>query len=131
MIWKEGAIGVDLPASLLPATFYTVRLHFCLRGGQEHRDLIRSQFTRVPADGYNGLTYYQYVENGSKNYQGRFNEETGQPNRLDVHTHNLTRVVGVPCEFFLSIPGEIVPWVYSVLHASFTEASYWALPTMI
>ena len=52
-----------------------------MHGGQEHRDLKRSQFTRVPADGYSGSTYYQYVENGSKNYQGRFNE-TGQPNKV-------------------------------------------------
>ena len=38
LMWKKGAIGVDSPASLLRATFYTVGLHFCLRGGQEHRD---------------------------------------------------------------------------------------------
>ena len=81
LMWKKGAIGVDSPASLLRATFYTVGLHFCLRGGQEHHDLKRSQFTRVPADGYSGSTYYQYVENGSKNYQGRFNE-IGQLNRV-------------------------------------------------
>jgi hypothetical protein len=81
LMWKEGALGVDSPASLLRATFYTVGLHFCLRGGQEHRDLKRTQFTRVPTDGYSGSTYYQYVENGSKNYQGRFNE-TGQPNKV-------------------------------------------------
>ena len=50
LMWKRVLLGVDSPASLLRTTFYTVGLHFCLRGGQEYRDLKRSQFTRVPAD---------------------------------------------------------------------------------
>ena len=56
-------------------------LYFSLRGGQEHRDLKCSQFSRVPASGYSAQTFYQYVENGSKNYQGRFCE-TGQSNKI-------------------------------------------------
>ena len=71
LLWQKGALGVHSPDSLLRAVFYTVGLHFCLRGGQEHRDLKRSQFTRIPKDGYDSSTYYQYIENGSKNYQGR------------------------------------------------------------
>ena len=95
LMWKEGALGVDSPVSLLCATFYTVGLHFCLPGGQEHRDLKRTQFTRIPM--YSVSTYYQYVENGSKNYQGRFNK-TGQP-KLGVHTHSLTRLLDIQYEF--------------------------------
>ena len=81
LMWQKGVLGVHSLDSLLRAVFYTVGLHFCLRGGQEHRDLKRSQFTRIPADGYDASTYYQYIENGSKNYQGRFSE-TGQANKI-------------------------------------------------
>ena len=35
----------------------------------------------MPTDRYDSNTYYQYVENGSKNYQGRFSE-TGQLNKI-------------------------------------------------
>ena len=33
----------------------------------------------MPTDRYDGNTYYQYVENGYKNY---FSEETGQSNKI-------------------------------------------------
>ena len=36
LMWNSGALGVDSPASLLRANFYTIGLHFCLHGGQEH-----------------------------------------------------------------------------------------------
>ena len=81
ILWNKGVLGIASPESLLRAVFYTVGLHFSLRGGQEHRDLKCSQFTRVPADRYDSNTYYQYVENGSKNYQGRFSE-IGQSNKI-------------------------------------------------
>ena len=53
-------------------------LSVSMRGGQEHRELKHSQFTRMPVG---SSTYYQYVQNGSKNYQGRFSE-TGQANKV-------------------------------------------------
>ena len=54
-------------------------MYFCLRGGQEHRDLRVEQFYRFPNEEvYDDSTYYQYVENGSKNYQGRFIEVGGR-----------------------------------------------------
>ena len=81
ILWQKGILGVDTPESLLRTVFYTVGLQFSLRGGQEHRDLKCSHFSRVPADDYHSKTYYQYVENGSKNYQGCFSE-TGQPNKI-------------------------------------------------
>ena len=58
----------------LQAAFYRAGLHFSLRGGQEHWYLKVEQLTRVPAERYSAETYCQYVENGSKNYQGRFSE---------------------------------------------------------
>ena len=51
LMWKRGALGADLPHSLLRAAFYTIGLHFCLHGGQEHHKLKCSQFTCVSADG--------------------------------------------------------------------------------
>ncbi len=80
-MWESGALGTDMPDRLLQTVFYTMGLHFSLRGGQEHRDLRVEQVTRVPADGYGVETHYQYVENGSKNYQGRFSE-VGQKNKI-------------------------------------------------
>ena len=46
-------------------------LHFSLQGGQEHIDLTIDQFKRFPDDcsTYDGNTYYEYTEHGSKNYQ--------------------------------------------------------------
>ena len=78
ILWKKGVLGVATPESLLRTVFYTVELHFSLRGGQEYRDSKYSQFTRVPEEGYPTT---KYVENGSKNYQGRFSE-TGQLNKI-------------------------------------------------
>lgn len=82
LLWSSGVLGVDTPLSLLRAAFYMVGLHFCLRGGQEHRNLRVEQLTRFPSDGsYCEGAYYQYVENGSKNHQGRF-AEVGQENKV-------------------------------------------------
>ena len=99
ILWNKGVLGIASPESLLRAMFYTVGLHFSLRGGQEHRDLKCSQFTRVPADRYDGNTYYQYVENGSKNYQGHFSE-TGQSN-LSGLAARITK--GYICSLFCSL----------------------------
>lgn len=94
LIWEKGVHGVGSPNSLVRATCYTISLHFCLHGGQEHCKLKRSHFICVPT-GYACTTYYQ--ENGSKNYQGTFSE-TGQCNkvvcaysasRCTVHIFNL------------------------------------------
>ena len=85
LLWESGVLGFSCPRSLLRAVFYTVGLHCCLRGGNEHRELKCSQFVRVPLEGYDADTKYVYTENGSKNYQGRFSE-TGQQNKI-VHVY--------------------------------------------
>ena len=74
-MWESGTLGMDNPWALTRATFVTVGLHFCLRGGQEHRDVKVDQFRRVPSDGsYSKESFYEYVEHGSKNHQGKFAE---------------------------------------------------------
>ena len=74
LFWERGVLGLDNPRSLLYTTFFYVGLHFCLRGGQEQRDLSIHQFTRTPPDIsiYGEHTYYEYTEYVSKNNQHRF-----------------------------------------------------------
>ena len=89
IMWQSGVLGCSSPYPLLRAVFYLVGLHFCLRGGQEHRDLKQSQLSRVPSEGYDADTHYVYVENGSKNYQGvrAFAQPTSE--RCPVHILDL------------------------------------------
>ena len=75
LMWESGVLGEDNPWCLVRAAFYVVGLHFCLRGGEEHRNLTVCQLRRFPNDGsYSSESYYDYVEHGSKNHQGKFNE---------------------------------------------------------
>ena len=78
-------MGFKPPEALLHAMFVTVGLHFGLRGSLEHYDLKVEQFKRFPSDGYSAETQYVYIENGSKNYQGRF-FECGKGNKI-VRAH--------------------------------------------
>ena len=66
-LWDSGAIGIFSPKVLLRCVFFYVGKCFCLRGGQELRELKPSQFVR----GYNPDSY-TYIENGSKNHKGTF-----------------------------------------------------------
>ena len=66
-LWERGAIGIFSPKALVRCVFYYVGKAFCLRGGQEQRNLKAAQFER----GYEP-DRYTYTENGSKNHQGRF-----------------------------------------------------------
>ena len=66
-LWESGAIGIYSPRVLVRCVFYYVGKAFCLRGGQEQRDLKPSQFIREYEP-----DRYTYVENGSKNHQGGF-----------------------------------------------------------
>ncbi len=59
-LWQCGVLGVQDPTSLLRAVFFNNGKTFCLRGGEEHRNLRLSQFK-------NG---YSYTENASKNRSG-------------------------------------------------------------
>ena len=66
-LWDSGTIGMYSPRALVRCVFYYVGKAFCLRGGQEQRNLKPMQFER----GYEP-DRYTYTENGSKNHQGRF-----------------------------------------------------------
>ena len=62
-LWECGMLGIDNPTSLLRAVFFFNGKNFCLRGGDEHRNLRLSQFKRT-------ATGYTYIENSSKNRSG-------------------------------------------------------------
>ena len=61
--WSLGEMGMNTPVSLLQAVFYYNGKIFCLRGGEEHRNLKVSQFRRTEKG-------YTYTETSSKNCQG-------------------------------------------------------------
>ena len=62
-LWSLGVMGTNSPISLLRAVFYYNGKNFCLRGGEEHRNLKLSQFRRTEKG-------YIYTKNSSKNRQG-------------------------------------------------------------
>lgn len=67
-LWQNGAFGSSNPRQLLETLIYHLGLHFSLRAGQEHRDLVygeRSQMTLKTNP--EGLKYIHYVERASKN----------------------------------------------------------------
>ena len=64
-LWTTGTLTTATPKGLLSAAFYTVGKSFCLRGGQEHRNLKLSQLKRME-------DHYVYFENVSKNNSGSF-----------------------------------------------------------
>ena len=65
MLWASKVIGDHSPLSLQRAVFFYVGKAFCLRGGEEQRQLKCSQFKRSFDP-----NCYTYIENGSKNYSG-------------------------------------------------------------
>ena len=68
-LWDTGVIGTDSPRSLQNAVFYYNGKNFCLRGGEECRQLKISQIQCVYSpDDY---IYHEFV---SKNRQGTFRQ---------------------------------------------------------
>ena len=45
-LWEYGILGLDNPKSLQRAAFYFIGKRFCIRGGEEQRNLSPSQFIR-------------------------------------------------------------------------------------
>ena len=64
-LWTSDVLNDTSPDGLLRALFFNNRKNFCLRGGQEHRDLGLSQIHRMKLP-----DKYVYNENSSKNRQG-------------------------------------------------------------
>ena len=70
-LWDRGVLNVDTPTGLLNCVFFYNGKNFCLRGGEEHRNLKLSQFQReeVMVE-QKSLIRYTYTEHGSKNHSG-------------------------------------------------------------
>ena len=64
-LWKSDVIGEGSPLALQRAIFFYVGKCFCLRGGEEQRNLRLSQFVRSSQP-----DCFTYAENGSKNNSG-------------------------------------------------------------
>ena len=73
LLWESGVIGDHSPIALQRAVFFYVGKAFCLRGGQEQRDLKCSQFVRSFEP-----DCYTYTECGSKNRSGVSVKETNK-----------------------------------------------------
>ena len=64
-LWESGVLGVHNPKVLLHTVFFLNGKTFCLRGGEEHRNLKLSQVKR-----HTDPDRYVYTENSSKNRAG-------------------------------------------------------------
>ena len=72
-------LSVSTPRGLLNAVFYYNGKNFVLRGGQEHRDLKLSMFTRLKDP-----DRYIYVENISKNRGGGLGQLTLEHKKVPI-----------------------------------------------
>ena len=64
-LWEREVLGINTPRQLLRAVFFLNGRNFCLRGGEEHRQLKLSQLTRKTDP-----DRYIYTEHASKNRSG-------------------------------------------------------------
>ena len=69
LLWTSKVLNVDTPLGLLRAVFFYNGKCFCLRGGQEQRELKISQLERL-----HDPERYLYRENSSKNRKGGLKE---------------------------------------------------------
>ena len=68
-LWKQNCMGAANPKALVNAVFYLNGKNFCLRGGEEHRNLKLSQLQRLSQP-----DRWIYHENCSKNRAGTFKQ---------------------------------------------------------
>ena len=68
-LWRQNCMGAAAPRGLLNAVFYLNGKNFCLRGGEEHRNVKLSQLQRLSQP-----DRWIYHENCSKNRAGTFKQ---------------------------------------------------------
>ena len=93
LLWSSGVINVETPKGLLQAVFYFNGKCFCLRGGQEHRDLGVSQLQRLYKP-----ERYLYSEIASKNRPGGKNQSRFNHKTVTVVANPY---VGIRCHVFI------------------------------
>ena len=123
ILWESKVIGDDSPLALQRTVFFYVGKAFCLRGGQEQRQLRKSQFVRsFDPD------CYTYVEHGSKNISG---VNTKQVNKvLPVYASPDARprcLVYLLVKYFEKFPTDsrVSDLFYLRPKASFMDESVW------
>lgn len=111
-LWVLGILGTHTPQALLNAVFYYNGLHFALRGGQEHRELKRSQLAYKqlpnPSNPAEKVECFVYTEHGSKNRSGTVSQQY-VPNK--VVTQYANPAVGDRChvELLKLYIGKLLP----------------------
>ena len=86
ILWAKVLLGFGDPKALQRAAFFSIGLHFVLRGVEEQHQLLCSQIVRYPPDTevYSSDVYYEYTEFISKNNQHRFKDINSRNKRVRV-----------------------------------------------
>ena len=92
-LWERNFLNVDTPLGLLQCVFFYNWKCFCLRGGQQHRDLKLSQLVRCQKP-----DRYEYNENTSKNHEDGLLELRLEHKSVPVFTNPSA---GSRCHVFL------------------------------
>ena len=64
-LWETGVLNIDTPKGLFRSVFFYNGKCFCLRGGEEHRELTLAEVER-----FEDPLRYVYTKNSSKNCKG-------------------------------------------------------------
>ena len=102
VLWSSGVLSVDNPKGLQRAVFYYVGKVFCLRGGDEQKNLKPSQFVRSQQP-----DRYVYTEHGSKNRSGglgQLNVENKQVTGYATPDNQPRCIVFLLDKYFLKLP---------------------------
>ena len=101
-LWEMGMMGAHSPVALQNAVFFYCGVYFCLRGGDEHRDLKCSQFeikeVENPSEQTQMIKCLTYTEHGSKNRPGSMHQ-VHLENKVVSHYSN--KELGDRCFVFL------------------------------
>ena len=81
ILWEQGVLGALSPASLCELFFFYNSKNFFFRGGEEHRSLKLSHFTKTQ----NG---YVYTENASKNRQGGISQVRLENKQVEIRENS-------------------------------------------
>jgi hypothetical protein len=84
-LWTKGFLGADDPDQLRNTLFYLNGLHFALRGGDEHANLMISQFEIDLVDGKRVL---RYKDIATKTFSGGLNNMRNKPKEVN-HFENV------------------------------------------
>lgn len=103
-LWSHGFLGDSDPDKLRLTIFFLLGKFFALRGGKEHRNLVRyprSQFTIKPVDGDKNKLCLEYREFTSKMNQGGLSSRNVKKPRVVFAFENEARPDRCPVKLFI------------------------------